>query len=372
MTNRTFINAAALRGTAKALRDIKGDILLCGGNFNDKTWHTLVKHDGVIGEADFSVAVNRKVLIDTLTACVPIKLGMVITWTDDKATITCGDFVAKMPADIVAEADDDVTCTIIDTVEYSDSLGALAQFAKKSEQFNFILLLGGAAYATDGVILVRVEYNSDAVGNIEHYIAPDALIGHKEGNGIALYGAEANAETVTRSINTSSGVTKVARVKIGRRPRLVEVVSKSLSGKNPRYRIGFGSMELVKAHALVCAGAAITKGDRKTFIALDHDKDAGTLSLRPYAPDAEGNNALDDLTKATFDVDCPDFDVSSSCVIYTTAGVLQDICRLLGTKTYVEMTAYEGMMVFERCSTFILAMGCNPKYVKPVTPTKGK
>ncbi|HZK45477.1 MAG TPA: hypothetical protein VFD34_04515, partial [Clostridia bacterium] len=140
MTNRTFINAAALRGTAKALRDIKGDIILCGGNFNDKAWRNLVKHDGVIGEADFSVAVNRKVLIDTLAACVPIRLGMVITWTDDKATITCGDFVAKLPAEVVAEADDDVTCTFIDTVEYSHSLGALAQFAKKSKQFKFILL----------------------------------------------------------------------------------------------------------------------------------------------------------------------------------------------------------------------------------------
>ena len=42
MTNRTFINAAALRGTAKALRTIKGDIILCGGTFNDKTWRTFI------------------------------------------------------------------------------------------------------------------------------------------------------------------------------------------------------------------------------------------------------------------------------------------------------------------------------------------
>lgn len=362
MTNRMTIKAAALRGTAKALRDIKGDIVLCGGNFNDKTWRTLVKRDGVIGEADFSVAVNRKVLIDTLAACVPIQLGMTITWTDDKATITCGDFVAKLPADVVAEADDDVTCTFIDTVEYSDSLGALAQFAKKSKQFNFILLCGGAAYATDGVILVRVEYSSDAVDEVEYYVAPDALIGHKEGNGVALYGAETNDETVTRSVNTSSGVAKVARVKIGHRPRLVEAVSALLLGKSPKYRIGFGIKELVNAHALVCAGAAITKGDKKTLIALDHDKDAGTLSLRPYAPDAEGNNALDDLTEATFNVDCPDFDVSSNHVVYTTAGVLQDICRLFGTKAHVEMTAYGDVIVFEACCTFIVAMGCNPDY----------
>ena len=362
MTNAMTIDSTALMGTAKSLRTIKDDIVLCGGNFNDKTWHNLVKHDGVIGEADFSVAVNRKVLIDTLTACVPIQLGMTITWTDDKATITCGDFVAKLPADVVAEADDDVTCNFIDTIEYSDSLGALAQFAKKSKQFNFILLLGGAAYATDGVILVRVEYNPYAVDGVEHYVAPDALIGHKEGNGVALYGAETNAETVTRSVNTSSGVTKVARVKIDHRPRLVEVVSKSLSGKNPRYRIGFGSMELVKAHALVCAGAAITKGDRKTLIALEHDKDAGTLSLQPYQSDAEGNNALAALAKIAFDVDCPDFDVSSNHVIYTTAGVLQDICRIFGTKTNVEMTTYDGIMVFEDCRTFILAMGCKPDY----------
>ena len=368
MTNRMTIDSAALRGTAKALRDIKGDIVICGGNFNDKTWHTLVKHDGVTGDADFSVAVNRKALIDTLTACVPIQLGMTITWTDDKATITCGDFVAKLPADVVVEADDDVTCAYIDTVEYSDSLGALAQFAKKSKQFNFILLLGGAAYATDGVILVRVEYRSDAVDEVKYYVAPDALIGHKEGNGVALYGAGTNAGTVTRSVNASSGVTKVARVKIDHRPRLVEVVSKSLSGKNPRYRIGFDVKELVKAHALVCAGAAITKGDKntkgdkKTFIALDHDKDASTLSLQPHQSDAEGNNALAALAKATFDVDCPDFDVSSNHVMYTTAGVLQDICRLIGAKTYVEMTAYDDMVVFENCRTFILAMGCNPDY----------
>ena len=32
-------------------------------------------------------------------------------------------------------------------------------------------------------------------------------------------------ETVTRSVNTSSGVTKVARVKIGHRPRVHEAVS---------------------------------------------------------------------------------------------------------------------------------------------------
>lgn len=362
MTNQTFINSAALRGTAKALRAIKGDIILCGGNFNDKTWRNLVKHDGVIGEADFSVAVNRKVLIDTLTACVPIQLGMVITWTDDKATITCGDFVAKLPAEVVAEADDDVTCSFIETVEYSDSLGALAQFAKKSEHFKFILLRGGAAYATDGVILVRVEYNSYAVDDVEYYVAPDALIGHRWGNGVELYGAETGTETITRSVNMSSGVTKVARVKIGHRPRVREVVSANLLGKNQKYRIGFDVKKLVNAHALVCAGAAITKGDRKTLIALGHDKDAGTLSLRPYQPDVAGDNALDDLAEATFDVDCPDFDVSSNQVIYTTAGVLQDICRLIGTKTYVEMTAYEDTMVFERCSTFILAMGCNPDY----------
>ena len=360
MTNHTFINAAALRGTAKALRDIKGDIVLCGGNFNDKTWHTLVKRDGVTGDADFSVAVNRKVLIDTLAACVPIQLGMTITWTDDKATITCGDFVAKLPAEVVAEADDDVSCVYIDTIEYSDSLGALAQFAKKSKHFSFILLLGGAAYATDGVILVRVEYKSDAVDGVEYYVAPDALIGHKEGNGVALYGAETNYETVTRAVNTSSGVTKESRVKIGHRPRLVEAVSSLLLDKIPKHRIGFGIKELVKAHALVCAGAAITKGDKKTFIALDHDKNAGTLSLRPYKPDAEGNNALAELAKITFDVDCPDFDVSSNHVLYTTAGVLQDICRLIGAKTYVEMTAYEGLIVFESCCAFILAMGCKP------------
>ena len=362
MTNHTFINAAALRGTAKALRAIKGDIILCGGNFNGKTWRDLVKHDGVIGGADFSVAVNRKVLIDTLSACVPIKLGMVITWTDDKATITCGDFVAKLPAQVVAEADDDVSCAYIDTVEYSNSLGALAQFAKKSKQFKFILVCGGAAYATDGFILVRVEYKSDAVDDVEYYVAPDALIGHKEGNGVALYGAETNDETVTRSVNTSSGVTKVSRVKIGHRPRVHEAVSALLQDKNPKYRIGFDVKELVKAHALVCAGAAITKGDKKTLIVLDHDKDAGTLSLRPYQPDVACDNALAELTKITFDVDCPDFDVSSNCVVYTTAGVLQDICRLIGTKTYVEMTAYEDMMVFERCHTFIVAMGCNPDY----------
>ena len=362
MTNCMTINAAALRGTAKALRDIKGDIVICGGNFNDKTWHTLVKRDGVTGDADFSVAVNRKVLIDTLTACVPIQLYMTITWTDEKVTITCGDFVAKLPAEVVAEADDDVTCTFIETVEYSDSLGALAQFAKKSEHYNFILLLGGAAFATDGVILVRVEYNPYAVDEVEYYVAPDVLIGHKGGNGVELYGAETNYETVTRSVNTSSGVTKVARVKIGNRPRLVEAVSRLLSGKNPKYRIGFGSMELVKAHALVCAGAAITKGDRKTLIALEHDKDAGTLSLRPYQPDVAGDNAIAELTNATFDVDCPDFDVSSNGAVYTTAGVLQDICRLLGTKTHVEMTDYDGIMVFEPCRTFILALGCNPDY----------
>ncbi len=362
MTNRTTINAAALRGTAKALRDIKGDIILCGGNFNSKTWRDLVKHDGVIGEADFSVAVNRKVLIDTLAACVPIRLGMVITWTDDKATITCGDFVAKLPAEVVAEADDDVTCTFIETVEYSDSLGALAQFAKKSKQFKFILLLGGAAYATDGLILVRVEYNSYAVDEVEYYVAPDALIGHKEGNGIDLYGAETDDETVTRAANTSSGVTKVARVKIGHRPRLVEAVSAFLRDKTPKYRIGFDVKKLVNAHALVCAGAVITKGDRKTLIALDHDKDAGTLSLHPYQPDADGNNAIAALAKIAFDVDCPDFDVSSNHAIYTTAGRLLDICRLIGAKTYVEMTAYEDMMVFERCSTFIVAMGCDPDY----------
>ena len=29
-----------------------------------------------------------------------------------------------------------MTCDFIDTVEYSDSLGALAQFAKKSKHFN--------------------------------------------------------------------------------------------------------------------------------------------------------------------------------------------------------------------------------------------
>ena len=371
MTNCMTINAAALRGTAKALRAIKGDIILCGGKFNDKTWRNLVKHDGVRGEAEFSVAVNRKVLIDTLAACVPIQLGMTITWTADKATITCGDFVAKLPAEVVVEADDDVSCVYIDTVEYSDSFGALAQFAKKSKHFNFILVCGGAVYATDGVILVRVEYNQYAVDDVEYYVAPDALIGHKRGNGVELYGAETGTETVTRSVNTSSGVTKVARIKIGNRPRLVEVVSKSLSGKNPRYRIGFGSSELVKAHALVCAGAVITKGDKKTLIELDHDKDAGTLSLHPYQPDVEGDNAPAELAKVTFDVDCPDFDVSSNHVLYTTAGVLQDICRLIGTKTRVEMTAYEGMMVFEGCRTFILAMGCNPDYAKPVTPTKG-
>ena len=362
MTNQTFINSAALRGTAKALRAIKGDIVLCGGNFNDKTWRTLVKRDGVTGEADFSVAVNRKVLIDTLTACVPIQLGMTITWTADKAIITCGDFVAKLPADVVAEADDDVTCDFIETVEYSDSLGALAQFAKKSEQFKFILLLGGAAYATDGFILVRVEYNPYAVDDVEYYVAPDALIGHKWGDGVELYGAETGTETVTRSVNTSSGVTKVARVKIGHRPRVREAVSKFLSGEIPKYRVGFGSSELIKAHALVCAGAAITKGDKKTFIVLDHDKDAGTLSLQPYQPDADGNNAHAALAQIAFDVDCPDFDVSSNHVIYTTAGRLQDICRLIGTKTYVEMTAYEDIMVFERCSTFIVAIGCNPDY----------
>ena len=156
MTNCMTINAAALGGTAKALRDIKGDIVLCGGNFNDKTWRNLVKHDGVIGGADFSAAVNCKVLIDTLAACVPIKRDMTITWTDDKATITCGDFVAKLPAEVVVEADDDVSCDFINTVEYSDILGALAKFAKKSKRFKFILILGGAAYANDGVILVRV------------------------------------------------------------------------------------------------------------------------------------------------------------------------------------------------------------------------
>ncbi len=371
MTNAMTINAAALRGTAKALRAIKGDIILCGGNFNDKTWRTLVKHDGVTGDADFSVAVNRKVLIDTLAACVPIRLGMTITWTDDKATITCGDFVAKLPAEVVTEADDDVSCDFIETVEYSDSLGALAQFAKKSKQFEFVLLLGGAAYATDGVILVRVEYRSDAVDEVEYYVAPDALIGHKEGNGVALYGAETNAETVTRSVNTSSGVTKVSRVKIGNRPRLVEVVSKSLSGKNPRYRIGFGSMDLVKAHALVCAGAMITKDDKKTLIELVHDKDAGTLSLSPYQPDVAGDNALAALAKATFDVDCPDFDVSSYRPMYTTAGVLQDICRIFGTKTCVEMTAYDDIMVFETYDTFMLVMGCKPYYAKLATPTEG-
>ena len=238
-----------------------------------------------------------------------------------------------------------------------------------------MLVCGGAVYATDGVILVRVEYNQYAVDDVEYYVAPDALIGHKWGNGVALYGAETNYETITRSVNTSSGVTKVARVEIGRRPQIVEEVSELLLGKNQKYRVGFDVKKLVKAHALVCAGAAITKGDKntkgdkKTFIALDHDKDAGTLSLQPYQLDVAGDNALAGLAKITFDVDCPDFDVSSNHVMYTTAGVLQDICRLFGTKTRVEMTAYDDMMTFENCYTFIVAMGCNPAYVKPVTPT---
>lgn len=367
MTNRMTIKADALGATAKALRTIKGDIVLCGGTFNSKTWRALVKHDGVIGEADFSVAVNRKALIDTLAACVPIQLGMTITWTADKATIACGDFVTKLPAEVVAEADaDDVTCSFIDTVEYSDSLGALAQFAKKSKHFKFILLRGGAAYATDGVILARVEYKSDAVDDVEYYVAPDALIGHKRGDGVALYGAETSTETVTLSVNTSSGVTREVLVKIGNRPRVREVVSELLSDKSPRYRVGFGVKKLVNAHALACAGASITKGDKKTLIELEHDKDAGTLSLRPYQPDVAGDNALASLAKIAFDVDCFDFDVSPYRPVYTTAGVLQVICRIFGAKARIEMTAYttdyEGMMVFENRDTFILAMGCNPDY----------